>query len=84
MNKAEKELVLFVIAFLLPPVAAHMKVGLTKHFYINLVLTLLFFVPGMFHALWLVLPQKANKKPVSERHGPSGGKAGRKKKRKRR
>lgn len=83
MHKAEKELLLVVLAFLLPPLAAYLKVGLSKHFYLNLVLTLLFFVPGMFHGLWLVLPRTSNKKPVRERHGPSGGKAGRKKKKRR-
>lgn len=69
MNQAEKELLLFVLAFLLPPLAAYKKVGVSKHFYINVALTLLFFAPGMFHALWLVLPQKTIKKPVRERHG---------------
>jgi uncharacterized membrane protein YqaE (UPF0057 family) len=69
MNKAEDDLVKFVVAFLIPPLAAYWKVGLTQHFYINVVLTLLFFVPGMFHALWLVLPKKSIKKPVRQRSG---------------
>jgi len=49
-----------VLAILLPPVAALLQVGLTKHFWINLVLCLLFVIPGVIHALWLVLTdQKA-------------------------
>jgi uncharacterized membrane protein YqaE (UPF0057 family) len=47
-----------VLAILLPPVAAFMQVGLTTHFWINLVLTLLFVFPGVIHALWLVLTDK--------------------------
>ncbi len=44
-----------ILAIFLPPVAAFMQVGLTKHFWINLVLCFLFVVPGVIHALWLVL-----------------------------
>lgn len=79
MNKAEDELVKFVVAFLIPPLAAYWKVGLSKHFYINVLLTLLFFVPGMFHALWLVLPKKTIKKPVRERAGQTPSKRKRRK-----
>ncbi|OGD79562.1 proteolipid membrane potential modulator, partial [Candidatus Collierbacteria bacterium RIFOXYB1_FULL_49_13] len=31
------------------------KVGLTAHFWINVVLTILGVVPGQIHALWVVL-----------------------------
>jgi len=44
-----------ILAIILPPVAAYMQVKLTLHFWINLVLTILFYIPGMIHALWLVL-----------------------------
>ena len=47
-----------ILAIFLPPVAALLQVGLTAQFWINLVLTLLFFFPGMIHALWLVLTDK--------------------------
>jgi uncharacterized membrane protein YqaE (UPF0057 family) len=36
-------------------VAAFLTVGLGLHFWLNLILTLFFFVPGMVHALWLVV-----------------------------
>jgi uncharacterized membrane protein YqaE (UPF0057 family) len=48
-----------IIAIFLLPVAAFLTVGLALHFWINLVLTLCFFVPGMIHALWLVVRNKA-------------------------
>lgn len=48
-------IVKIILALLLPPVAAFLQVGVTKHFWINLILSLLFFVPGVIHALWLVL-----------------------------
>jgi uncharacterized membrane protein YqaE (UPF0057 family) len=45
---------LIILAIFLPPVAVAVKLGLGKDFLINLVLTLLFFLPGMIHALYLV------------------------------
>jgi len=44
-----------ILAIILPPIGAFLQVGATKHFIINIVLTLLGFVPGLIHALWLVL-----------------------------
>lgn len=44
-----------ILAILLPPVAVALKSGLGKDFVINLILTLLFFLPGVIHALWLIL-----------------------------
>ena len=44
-----------IIAIFLPPLAAFLTVGIALHFWLNLILTLFFFVPGMIHALWLVV-----------------------------
>ena len=52
------DLIKILLAIFLPPVAAFLQVGLSLHFWINLVLTLLFFFPGMVHALWLVVTKK--------------------------
>ncbi|MDR9830067.1 YqaE/Pmp3 family membrane protein [Vibrio sp. FNV 38] len=49
------KLLLVIICILLPPVAVFIKFGFGGQFIINLILTLLFFIPGMVHALWLVL-----------------------------
>jgi uncharacterized membrane protein YqaE (UPF0057 family) len=43
-----------LLAIFLPPVLAFIKVGLTEHFWINLLLTLLGGIPGSIHALWLL------------------------------
>jgi uncharacterized membrane protein YqaE (UPF0057 family) len=48
-------LVLILLAIFLPPVAAFMVVGFGVHFWINILLTLLGGLPGMIHALWLVV-----------------------------
>jgi len=47
-----------ILAFFLPPLSAFLQVGLTKHFFINIVLTLMFAVPGIIHAIWLVVTNK--------------------------
>ncbi|BAJ04207.1 YqaE/Pmp3 family membrane protein [Shewanella violacea] len=48
------KLLLIVIAILLPPVAVFLKSGMGKDLLINIVLCLLFFIPGLLHALWVV------------------------------
>ena len=48
-------ILLIVLSILLPPVAVGIKFGLKKDFVINLILTLIFFLPGVVHALYLVL-----------------------------
>lgn len=49
-----------ILSIFLPPIAAYMQVGATTHLWVNIVLTILGGVPGIIHALWLVLTdQKA-------------------------
>ncbi|MCU8089228.1 YqaE/Pmp3 family membrane protein [Shewanella sp. SM21] len=45
---------LVIIAILLPPVAVFLKAGAGKDLLINIVLCLLFWFPGLLHALWVV------------------------------
>jgi uncharacterized membrane protein YqaE (UPF0057 family) len=47
-----------ICAVLLPPLGAFLQVGASKHFFINILLTLLGFLPGVLHAVWLVATQK--------------------------
>ncbi len=47
-------LILILAAIFLPPLAVFMMVGLGRDFWINLILTLLFWLPGVIHALYLV------------------------------
>lgn len=44
-----------ILAIFLPPIAAFLQVGVTKHLFINIILTLLGVFPGMVHALWLIV-----------------------------
>ena len=44
-----------LIAFFLPPISVLMTNGFGLQFLLNVVLTILFVMPGSFHALWLML-----------------------------
>jgi uncharacterized membrane protein YqaE (UPF0057 family) len=47
--------ILAIIAILLPPLAVFLNNGAGKELVINLLLCLVLYVPGIVHALWLVL-----------------------------
>lgn len=47
-----------ILAIFLPPVGAFLQVGFTKHFFLNILLTLIGGLPGMVHAIWLVASNK--------------------------
>jgi len=49
----DNKLVMILIAFFLPPVAVFMKKGAGKDLIINIVLCLLFLLPGSIHAIWV-------------------------------
>jgi uncharacterized membrane protein YqaE (UPF0057 family) len=49
------KLLLVILAILLPPLAVGMKSGIGKSFVINLILTILFWIPGVIHALIVIL-----------------------------
>ncbi|MDQ3303026.1 MAG: YqaE/Pmp3 family membrane protein [Rubrobacter sp.] len=48
------DLLRIIVAILLPPLGVFLQVGIGKHFWINIVLTILGFVPGIIHALWVI------------------------------
>ncbi|MGI5308236.1 YqaE/Pmp3 family membrane protein [Rheinheimera sp. WS51] len=50
MNK----LILILLAIFLPPIAVLLKSGVGKDLLINIILCLIFFFPGMVHAIWVV------------------------------
>jgi uncharacterized membrane protein YqaE (UPF0057 family) len=51
----DNKLFLVIAAIILPPLAVGLKVGLSGHFLLSVILTLIFYVPGLIHALWIVL-----------------------------
>jgi uncharacterized membrane protein YqaE (UPF0057 family) len=43
-----------ILAILLPPVGVFLQVGFGLHFWINILLTLLGYIPGIIHAVWVI------------------------------
>lgn len=48
------DIVKIILAVILPPLGVFLEVGLGKHFWINVVLTLLGFIPGIIHAVYII------------------------------
>ncbi len=57
-SQAEQEdgmdIVRIVVAIFLPPLGVFLQVGLGGHFWLNILLTLLGYVPGLVHAIWII------------------------------
>ena len=54
------EIIKIILCLFLPPLAVFMQVGATRQLWINIILTLLGGVPGVVHALWIVLTGKTS------------------------
>ncbi len=52
------ELLKIIAAIILPPVGVFFQVGLGKHFWLNILLTLLGYIPGIVHAIWVIAKNK--------------------------
>lgn len=52
---SEQKLLLVIIAILLPPLAVGLKEGVGGQLILNIVLWLCFLLPGILHAVWIVL-----------------------------
>jgi uncharacterized membrane protein YqaE (UPF0057 family) len=48
------DIIRIIVAIILPPVGVFMQVGFGKHFWINILLTLLGYIPGIIHAIWVI------------------------------
>jgi uncharacterized membrane protein YqaE (UPF0057 family) len=44
-----------ILAILLPPLGVFLQVGFGLHFWLNILLTLLGYIPGIVHAIWIIL-----------------------------
>lgn len=49
------DIIRILLAIVLPPVGVFLQVGLGFHFWINILLTLLGYLPGIVHALYIIL-----------------------------
>ncbi|UWR31103.1 YqaE/Pmp3 family membrane protein [Sulfitobacter sp. W002] len=49
------DIIRIIIAILLPPLGVFLQEGLGKHFWINIILTLLGYIPGIVHAIYILI-----------------------------
>jgi uncharacterized membrane protein YqaE (UPF0057 family) len=49
------DVVRILIAILLPPLGVFLQVGLGLQFWLNILLTILGYVPGIIHAIYIIL-----------------------------
>jgi uncharacterized membrane protein YqaE (UPF0057 family) len=43
-----------LLAILLPPLGVFLQVGIGLHFWLNILLTILGYIPGIVHAIWII------------------------------
>lgn len=48
------DIIRIVAAIILPPLGVFLQVGIGMHFWINILLTILGFIPGIIHAVWII------------------------------
>ncbi|MGA1804116.1 YqaE/Pmp3 family membrane protein [Rhizobium tumorigenes] len=49
------DIIRVLLAIFLPPVGVFLQVGLGLQFWLNILLTLCGYFPGIIHALWVIL-----------------------------
>ena len=51
-------LIRILLSVLLPPLGVFLTVGIGVAFWLNIVLTLLGYLPGLIHAIWVIASEK--------------------------
>ena len=49
------DVIRILLAILLPPVGVFLQVGFGLQFWLNILLTILGYIPGIIHAIWIIL-----------------------------
>ncbi|RMP08213.1 hypothetical protein ALP98_03482 [Pseudomonas viridiflava] len=52
------DIIRIIFAILLPPVGVFMQVGFAGAFWLNILLTLLGYIPGIIHAIYIIVSRK--------------------------
>ena len=48
------DIIRIILSILIPPLGVFLQVGLGLQFWLNILLTLLGYVPGLVHAIWII------------------------------
>lgn len=49
------DVIRIVLSVIIPPIGVFLQVGLGLQFWLNILLTLLGYFPGLIHAIWVIL-----------------------------
>ncbi|MEM6614309.1 MAG: YqaE/Pmp3 family membrane protein [Cyanobacteria bacterium P01_C01_bin.72] len=48
------DIIRIILSILIPPLGVFLQVGIGMDFWINILLTLLGYIPGLVHAVWVI------------------------------
>ncbi len=54
MKETTWDFLRIILSLIIPPVGVFLQVGLGLHFWLNILLTLLGYIPGLIHAIWVI------------------------------
>jgi uncharacterized membrane protein YqaE (UPF0057 family) len=52
------DIVRILLAILLPPLGVFLQVGIGLQFWVNILLTILGYIPGIIHAIYIIIKYK--------------------------
>jgi uncharacterized membrane protein YqaE (UPF0057 family) len=53
-KESSMDIIRIIFAILLPPLGVFLQVGIGMHFWLNILLTILGYIPGIVHAIWVI------------------------------
>ena len=48
------DVIRILLSIIIPPLGVFLQVGIGLHFWLNILLTLLGYLPGIIHAVWVI------------------------------
>lgn len=48
------DIIRIILSILLPPLGVFLQVGIGLHFWLNILLTIIGYIPGIVHAIWII------------------------------
>jgi len=64
MKESTKDTFRILLAIILPPAGVLLQVGLGWQFWINILLTLLGYIPGIVHAVYIIVSRNPEQKAI--------------------
>ncbi len=49
------DIIRFIVAIFIPPLGVFLQEGFGKHFWFNILLTILGYIPGIIHAIYIIM-----------------------------